>query len=178
MGGNKMGTDIHCYVEYLYSNDWRYYTKLDIHRSYALFGCLVDGLRGWKGFAPIGKRDLPGNLSVSVNDFYNWGKGDFHSCGFIYYQELPTIKSAYKKAMKVVYDNDVESYKSTFEKWKKPDEEFVLPDYLSCGFDAYLKDKIKKHNAFFDIEFYGYYILDEELPNGVQDIRLVFWFDN
>jgi len=176
-----MGTDIHAYIEYtndIYSDDWRLYKKLDIMRSYALFGCLVDGLRGWQGFCPLAKREFPTDLSNSVADFYAWGKADYHSEGFIWCQELDTIRIAYEAAIKVVYEAEIKEFQQTFERWKKPDEVMVLPPHLGKGFDAYLSEKIERYNDFFNLEFEGYYILDEGLPHGVQDVRIVFWFDN
>lgn len=145
-----MGCDIHAHFEIKVNGKWEHYTIPKIDRYYRLFGKMA-GVRNGdeRPIAPL--RGLPKDMSiVTALDAERWN-GDGHSHSWLSAEEIAELSDWGERSLQV---DTQRSYRSVW------DMEFDWGCY------------------FFGNSFAGFHKYPDERPEGVEDLRLVFWFDN
>ena len=144
----EMGCDIHAHIEIKVNSEWLYYTQADIERSYNTFAKMA------------GVRNFQDNITPIA-----WGRG------------LPIDISLMTKLHRKYWGLDGHSDSwLTYDEivslidWMSDDNEggFQSPEYIFFGERVYL----------FGNTVYCWKKYPDEYPDFIEDIRLVFWFDN
>lgn len=167
-----MGCDIHAHLEVKMEGKWEHYSDVHIRRNYALFEKMA-GVRGNGLVTPICEaKGLPNNLSkVTALDYDKW-EGDAHTISWFNPDEIQEAVNFHIKTR-----CDVPSH---------------IPDRQ---YSKYIKEKIEKSedkeaisSRWMDIVSQWGYVFGnsvgdfnkyrEDFPLELEDIRLVFWFDN
>ncbi len=165
-----MGCDIHTHLEIKVASRWHHYSSPSIIRNYDLFTKMAGVRSGGSPIVPISMpKGLPEKLSVVTKiDYENWGL-DAHSTSWFNAKEIKQLIDFHIRYTCNVPDHIPESQEDRYIAEK-----------------SRTNSKIRKH-AYEVRSSWGYvfgcYISDfvenrEELPKKLQDIRLVFWFDN
>jgi len=147
-----MGCDIHAFLEIKIDDKWEHYAPLPLKRDYDFFGKLA-GVRV-KKYDPIAAgRGLPKGVSKTTDFHLIDMEGDDHSHSWISAQELYALKQ-----------------------WlKERESDYPWGDYRDG------KDRKEYHDFglwLFENSISGFIEYPEDRPKGLQDIRMVFWFDN
>jgi hypothetical protein len=146
-----MGCDIHAFLEVKIGGVWHTYADVDLDRDYGLFAYMAN-VRNWAGaIEPISlPRGLPEDAAFFTK-FHSdhWGT-DGHSHSWLSFDELLRVAEFAK-------ENNV----SLIPWWANP--EITRP-----AFGVYLFGN--------DITSWKRY--PEDYPPALEDVRLVFWFDN
>lgn len=149
-----MGCDIHAHIEiHLVDKDgsaaWHHYAIPRIDRWYWLFGLLA-GVRDRSVSPIVPPRGVPPDATaVTRMDYEGWGQ-DAHSASWFGTAELYKL---FEKLQK--------------EAARRKDEPDVSP--LSFDLEYGILRCYLFGNAFLD---------DAAWPEGMDDLRMVFWFDN
>ncbi len=165
-----MGCDIHTHLEIKIDGKWHHDSSPSISRNYDLFAKMA-GVRAYgNSIVPISKpRGTPQDISaVTALDLESWN-GDAHSNSWLNADEIKEIIDYHVKSA-----CDIPDY--------IPEEQVSKYIYEKGNTDATIR-----RNAY-DIRsswgyVHGHHLSDfkeykEELPSKLEDIRLVFWFDN
>lgn len=144
-----MGCDIHAHFEIKIAGRWEHYTTPDIGRNYKLFERMA-GVRGDPREAIASPRGLPSELSaVTKLDVERWF-GDAHSCSWLSAAEIAGLSE-----------------------WGRTNLSSRQPDSLG-RWDM----EWDWHCYLFGNSFAGFTKYRDEIPPEIEDLRLVFWFDN
>ena len=145
-----MGCDIHAHFEIKIDGKWHYYMPADIKRNYDVFSKMANVRNEEEKITPISEpKGLPIDIDF-LTEFQSehWGT-DGHSHSFLTFEEIVTLIHWAKEML--------DKYEST------EDAELWL-----FGNNGYLFG-----NAFEHFKTYS-----NDYPKEIQDVRLVFWFDN
>lgn len=147
-----MGCDIHMHIEVMVAGKWEHYAAPSVDRWYRLFG-LMAGVRNTE-VAPISKpKGFPEDASIVTKLIYEDEKLDAHTVSWLNHDEIIKLEDTLEKW----------SEESEAGKWPQYDLEFgVLHTYLSGN-------SFTAHWRYDDCRY---------LPEGIDDVRFVFWFDN
>lgn len=144
-----MGCDIHAHTEVKINGQWHHYAALYIDRNYDLFGRMAD-VRTREDIKPISKpRGVPDDISFLTRfDMERWGR-DGHSHSWLSGEEIESLTEWHKNL----------PYRDTST---REDDYFWVNRHFGFlfgnGWD------VKKYPG--------------SQPIGVEDSRVVFWFDN
>lgn len=146
-----MGCDIHFHVEVKINGRWEHYAAPNVWRNYTLFEKLA-GVRGDMSEAIAKPRGIPKDATTLTKFCYKDMGMDAHTPSWI--------------SAKEIYD--IEKYAKNYWSWPPP-RNSVFPqwnweDVLHC----YLLGN----------GFAGFYEFESDRPEGLEDLRFVFWFDN
>jgi len=145
-----MGCDIHLHIELKVSGKWEHYAAPSVDRWYKLFGLLA-GVRD-NAIKPISPpKGLPKDISVLTKlEREDMGR-DGHTDSWLNANEILILSE-------------------TLNDWGEKDNVGFL------GYD--LEQKILRTYLFRN-SFAGHVKYEDcSLPDGVEDVRFVFWFDN
>jgi hypothetical protein len=158
-----MGCDIHAYVEIKTKGKWHYGGVAPIGRRYGVFGAMTNGqVRGddaGLGFDPKG---LPEDVSEVVKESSDRWDTDVHSHSYLTSAELMKLKDKFDEWSKSPTEPGYEKFKEQDDWYEK---EFSLIDRhfpLMC----WGRYRNPAHNP----KYYS--------SPFIEDVRLVFWFDN
>lgn len=145
-----MGCDIHMHIELKINNVWEHYACPKVKRWYDLFGLLAN-VRN-EVIEPISKvKGLPNDISIITSLDYKQMKGDAHSESYLNADEILKLSE-------------------TLRKWETRD---------NVGFLAYDLENEILNTYLFGNSFAWHKKYDDcHLPENVEDVRFVFWFDN
>jgi hypothetical protein len=144
-----MGCDIHAHVELkLADGAWHHYNAPYIERNYDLFAKLA-GVRNYKNVTPIAlPRGLPSDISPMT---------------------------------RLLRVEDGRSGGQSNDSWIDRKEIYELEQWWDERVHPY-EDSTFVHRNVFELAVMGGYLVGNgygyELPEGILDVRLVFWFDN
>ena len=146
-----MGCDIHAHMEIKTGGIWYHLSPVDLQRNYATFSRMA-GVRNSQGIVPISEpKGLPVDIAV-VTKMHSDAYAEYgHSHSWLGFDEMTQLLAFWSKRK------------------EKPWGEFEL-------------DSSRKHNDF-GVWLFGYGIgsfgqYPEEYPDRLEDVRIVFWFDN
>jgi hypothetical protein len=143
-----MGQDIHAHLEILWDGEWEYYAPVDMGRNYEMFTFLAED----------SGRGIP-------DDTLGPARG---------------LPSDISKMTQIHYEVDVGYMGVHHPSW------IPSPD-ISTFLHWYNANIQNRFNAIFDRDLYLFgndllYFIDNpgtsEYPKKLQDVRLIFWFDN
>ena len=146
-----MGTDIHAHVEIRYNGEWVHWAQPKINRWYELFGKLA----GVRGESPIVEpKGFPKDASISTRLSYEHMGVDAHTPSWFNEEELDRLSE-----------------------WLREYKEENAPKDLGLNYDleygilsgTYLFGNGLTSSLHYDDVDY--------VPEGVDGVRLVFWFD-
>ena len=148
-----MGCDIHAYLEIKIDGGWHYFAPADLWRNYEVFSKMA-GVRDFPDSpAPIAlPKGLPDDASFMTRFHSNeWGE-DGHSHSWLNYDEILEL---------IDYFDNVLGYRPWGHRGEASD---------------------RKWNEFgvwiFGNTIAGFKKYPDDYPSSLEDIRLVFWFDN
>lgn len=148
-----MGCDIHMHLEVKIAGKWEHYGAPSVSRDYSLFGLLA-GVRG-KGPAVVAPKGFPADASTVTRFDYEQWAGDAHTPSWLSAEEISEFQDAWALAGEhTIYDG-------------RP--------YPARGRDV---EADVLHAYFFGNSWADFARWPEERPNGIEDVRWVFWFDN
>jgi len=153
-----MGCDIHLYGEVKIEGVWHCYSHPNVPRCYALFALMADVRNRDGEIHPVSKpKGLPVDLSLPVAKaaaYWGWGAkehGGGHSFSWLGAGELVKLEDQWLKVRKAMYPAGG---------WEGSDLDHHYFGYLEgngwAGFARYPEDR----------------------KAWIEDVRLVFWFDN
>ena len=146
-----MGCDIHMHIEVMVAGRWEHYAAPSIERWYKLFG-LMAGVRNHEVTPICSPKGFPADASIVTKLIYEDEKADAHTVSWLDHDEIIKLE-----------DTLEEWSKESDEKWPQYDLEYgILHTYLSGN-------SFTAHWRYDDCRY---------LPEGIDDIRFVFWFDN
>lgn len=146
-----MGCDIHAHTEIKINGRWHHFNALYISRSYTLFSRMAN-VRNYADseIEPISDpRGLPADITFETNFDYNHMKEDAHSASWLSGTEVAALGEWYEAKRKEMNPEDSNFYSF---------EHQVVGYIFGNGWD------IQKY--------------PQDYPKGVEDARLIFWFDN
>ena len=198
-----MGCDIHTYIEYrnvrkdkdtwicgdyfkLNSNYSNIEDKYDIvhiydNRDYRLFSILAD-VRNYSGNMPISQpKGLPNDCCDFVNKEYEYDYGDSHSCSYFtldelikYYNANPKIKCS--GFISPIDANNLDLNNKTPNGWCQGTSdtswihrEWEVENDSLLGLINQIKQRLKDLLWLYS---------DKQIEEHLENIRIVFWFDN
>ncbi len=161
-----MGCDIHAHLEIkIRGYGWEHYSTSNIGRNYNLFAKMAD-VRNDGSILPISyPRGVPEDISaVTKIEYEGWGL-DAHSASWLDSKEIRDVMHFHIKNVCGVPDHIPEEQAHKYVSKSGPT---ITSAYVIHDQWGYL---------------FGYYCCDfnecrDEFPSEVEDIRLVFWFDN
>ena len=144
----SMGCDIHAYVEVKIHGKWQLYSHLRLERDYHLFARMAN-VRNYYGIEAIDEpRGLPADISEMTRFCRDYDGADGHSDSYLSGAEVDAL-CTWQDKQRVAECKD--------DKWYSFEHSQV--GYIfGNGWD------VKKY--------------PDSYPKGVEDARLVFWFDN
>ena len=148
-----MGCDIHSHIEVKISGKWHYFSPVDMWRSYITFAKMAN-VRNWPdGPVPISEpKGLPDDISFMTKFHSDIYGDDGHSHSWLGCDELiELLKFFNDEGLKKPWGSHLE------------DDEFKLDDFGVWLFGSSISS-FKKYPG-------GY-------PEGLEDVRMVFWFEN
>ncbi len=168
--GGKMGCDIHPHFEVKIKGRWHHHSEPDVGRNYELFAKMADVRNYGKEISPICQpKGIPKGISaVTALSLEQWN-GDAHSRSWFNAKEIKEIIDYHVKIC------------------------CGIPEFIPDKQHAkYLELKTEKDNKtkqtslqirsawgwLFGNFWDSFGENQEEFPDKLQDIRLVFWFDN
>jgi hypothetical protein len=144
-----MGCDIHAHVEVRIGNVWHHYSVPRLGRNYDMFS-LMANVRNSGNITPISPpKGLPPLLSqLTAFDALRWGP-DGHSHSWLSASEMKRV------------------------------EEYVLKEQFEGKYTEFYLWYMKCLGPIFGYTFGDFITYSEEIKEiGIDDARLVFWFDN
>lgn len=154
-----MGCDIHCHIEVKIRGRWEHYSAPNVERNYDLFARMA-GVRERtdSGIVPIAQpRGFVEDPSTITRIDYEHGKEDWHSVSWLTGAEVEALIDEQRPTEPGAGATEIERTRSYYHPWAT----------WRRGGLGYLFGSI------FDAKRYP-----EDYPDGVEDCRLVFWFDN
>lgn len=144
-----MGCDIHMHTEVKIAGQWHHYGAPHVGRNYELF-CLLAGVRGGDDDpTPISQpRGIPDDASTMTRFASDYDGADGHSHSWISAEEIARVDEHAKKA--------------GWTSRHGPDGWWMANEF---GF-------------LFGSDWSDFATHPGERPDGIEDIRWVFWFDN
>jgi hypothetical protein len=147
-----MGCDIHAHGEVKINGEWHHWNQPNISRWYALFARMAD-VRNYPGdehIEPIAKpRGLPEDVTFLTKFNADYDGVDGHSHSWLSGEEL----------------DDLEAWASVEnKKYEGNDDKWFNLCHHAIGYVFGNGWNVKKY--------------PNSYPEGVEDARLVFWFDN
>jgi len=147
-----MGCDVHFHVEVMVAGKWEHYAAPSVDRWYKLFGLLAR-VRN-TDVAPIASpKGFPKDASMITKILYEYGGADAHTPSWLDHDEIIVLED-------------------TLKEWEEADPNAKWPTYdLEAGIlNTYLAGNgFTAHWRYDDCRY---------LPEGIDDVRFVFWFDN
>jgi len=159
-GEREMGCDIHLHVEIKYKGEWIHYAAPNVDRHYWLFGVMA-GVRGDE--KPIAEpKGLPADISLTTKIDYEYKRCRWHTPSWLNEEEIMELEDRLKGRFESEYDSEKRNR---------------IPQCIS-SYD--LEYGILKGTYFYGNSLVGWKRRNdrESVPDGVENIRLVFWFDN
>jgi len=146
-----MGCDIHLHIEVMVNGKWEHYAAPSIDRWYRLFG-LMAGVRDHDETPIAQPKGFPADASIVKKLLREDYGGNGHTNSWLDHDEIMQLEDKLK-----------EWEKEDKVKWPGYDlEASILHAYLGGnGFTS--------HWRYDDVPY---------LPEGITDVRFVFWFDN
>ena len=143
-----MGCDIHFFTEIKINDEWLMYDQPGIRRNYMLFAKMAGVRNYWDDLNPISPP-----------------KG---------------IPNDISKTIRFIYD--YEKCDAHSESWLSSGEVMELYKFLDTDkFKEYMNGNNRGWQIFgylFGNDWTGFVEYKDEMPDGLQDFRWVFWFDN
>ncbi len=158
-----MGCDIHAYKEIKVKGKWHFAGPAPISRRYGVFGVMAGGAaRGEDdglGFAPKGMpKDASAALKACRKDYGE----DGHTDSYLTSDELVKLRAKFDEWAKKPAEPGMEKFKEK--------EDWYLKEFGDIDRYTPLMDFMKERESYKD---------DEYKPCAwIEDVRLVFWFDN
>jgi len=143
-----MGCDIHAHVEIKINDQWNYYAPVDMWRQYDVFAKMA-GVRGTED-AISPPKGLPDDVSTLTRMHVDSYGFDGHSHSWLNFDEIMQLVGYFK------------------HRNIKPWGCYFCSDGKYTLFDVYL----------FGNGIEGLREYPSDYPKALQDVRLVFWFDN
>lgn len=169
-----MGCDIHCHIEVKINGRWEHYSALDIDRDYSLFARMA-GVRAYADPSPpIAKpRGLVPDPSIITEIDWARGDGDWHTPSWLTGAELDAlIRERVDEAEALAASRDrgdsaahARDSANRWRSWRRGGFGYLF------GNDFTVKRSADSPSRFEHDE-------GDEYPDGIEDCRLVFWFDN
>ena len=151
-----MGSDIHIHIEIRYKGTWEHYSVVKGIRWYDLFGAMA-GVRG-DGPPIVEPKGVPEDMSVVTRlDWERWVE-DAHSASWYNEEELDLIQDWLDKQKKNADDNKEQYPMFRFD--------------LECGVLNWT------HLFGNSLTAFKHYHDTKYVPDGVDAVRMVFWFDD
>lgn len=146
-----MGCDIHLHTEVKINDKWHHYGAPNVRRNYALFAKMA-GVRNGNGIEPIAEpRGIPTDATeLTQYDCAHWN-GDGHSHSYLTAPEIAELSE-----------------------WAQSDEQ-------EFSFDRPSKVLFWESDTFgylFGNDWSGFTKYPKDRPEGLEDVRFIFWFDN
>lgn len=146
-----MGCDIHCHVEIRYNGKWEHYAMPSVSRFYGLFGVMA-GVRG-EGPAIVEPKGVPDDMSVVTKlDWEKWGS-DAHTPSWFNEEEIDKLVDWLKT--QTLRQGELTTYPDL--EWDILNRTYMFGNSLTA---------------------FKHYDDTDYVPDGVDAVRLVFWFDN
>jgi len=148
-----MGCDIHPHLEVKLNGEWKYFSPLDMWRSYSTFAKMAN-VRNWEeGPIPISPpKGLPNDVAFMTKFFSDYDGVDGHSHSWLGLDEIIELLKFF----------DDEGLKKPWGSCTEDDS------YKWADFGVWLFGKsisgLKKYPG--------------DYPKELEDVRMVFWFDN
>lgn len=148
-----MGCDIHAHLEVKIENVWRYYAPVKLWRNYEVFSKMA-GVRSCKGSPnPISlPKGLPKDVTFMTKFHSDYLDEDGHSHSWFNYDEILELLEFFNNKLGYKPWGDYKEKEN--RKWNDLGI-WIFGNSIS-GFRKYPAD----------------------YPETLQDIRLIFWFDN
>lgn len=151
-----MGCDIHLHIEVLVKGEWLHYGAPNVGRWYRLFGAMA-GVRSLKETPISPPKGFPEDASIVTKLIRAHDGADGHSDSWLSHDEIMQLEDRLRRWEKEDPDPTLDPFRNRYDL-----EAGVLHTYLAgSGFTA--------HWRYDDIRY---------LPEGIDDVRFVFWFDN
>lgn len=146
-----MGCDIHLHIEVKVSGKWEHYAAPSVNRWYQLFTWMA-GVRGDESEAISRPKGFPEDASDLTKILRNDYGSDGHSDSWLDHSEIMKLEDLIKdwceSSEKNFFDYDL--------------EHSLLHTYMAGN-------SFTAHWRYSDVRY---------LPEGIDDVRFVFWFDN
>lgn len=147
-----MGCDIHLHIELLIRGKWEHYAAPSMDRWYKLFGAMA-GVRDKDETPIVAPKGFPSDASIITKiDRLEFGP-DGHTDSWFSHDEIMALEDR-------------------LHKWSKENVSAKFPNYdLEFGvLKTYcFGNSFTAHWRYGDVRY---------LPDAVDDVRFVFWFDN
>lgn len=151
-----MGCNIQAHLEIRIAGQWHYYSLLDLHRNYDLFAKMANVRNSRKDITPISElKGLPDDVSFMTAFHSNYaGKdGQWHSW-LDYNEMLQLLNFIEETGMPKPWGHREED---------RPYDIFKIDDFGVWLFG----ERISEFDTY-----------PESYPSELEDIRMVFWFDD
>lgn len=167
-----MGCDIHVHLEIEIDGQWHHYNSINLYRNYTLFAKMAD-VRNDGSITPLSTcRGLPENISVVTKlDVDSWGN-DGHSHSWLNAKEISEIISFHRSLYFDIPEHIPE------EQWDKYVHEKIRLGKLTESERTAYSNIHSQWGYLFGNPLEGYVKYKTDYPKEVEDIRLIFWFDN
>lgn len=195
-----MGCDIHAFLEVKLGGHWAHYGPVEIERSYGLFARMA-GVRNDLDdpVKPVVRpRGFPEDASATTRHHYErWGR-DAHTASWFGPKEMKIIEEEQGEQVRrhgyAHYYNNVNLSDSMAAVQRVANDQKESPRVLLDKVSSMAGEALKSFSGdsrrellfsrdgaglwFFGSQINGWWLYPDERPEGVEDIRLVFWFDN
>lgn len=149
-----MGCDIHIHMEIKVKGKWEHYSHIYAERSYRIFGKLANVRISNDEHFPI--KDLPEDCSLITNIDWKYGEGDNHTPSYLTSEELSDLYNWMQSEWEHIPDDQRGGYILTFD------------------FEYWFL----RHSYLFGNSYTNFNKYRNEYPEEIEDIRMIFWFDN
>lgn len=147
-----MGCDIHLHIEVMVGGKWEHYAAPNVGRWYKLFGIMA-GVRG-DGPAIVAPKGFPNDASELTKILRKDYGSDGHTDSWLDHNEIMALEGILAEW------RDADDQDGRFAKYDL--EHGILHTYLAGN-------SFTAHWRYDDFRY---------LPEGIDDVRFVFWFDN
>jgi len=162
-----MGCDIHAYVEYKETGEWRHFASLSMKRNYGVFACMAN-VRNSGEATVFEAKGIPDDLGWTVASEY-----------LFYIDDEAADREGYCTKM------EADLWVRRGDSVKIGENRITRPDWHSASWLS-LHEVFQAHANYMSryLAFYpepslsAIIALLEELRKAYDDVRLVFWFDN
>ena len=147
-----MGCDIHFHIEVKVGGKWEHYAAPSVERWYKFFGLLA-GVRDKEVASVSVPKGFPKDASIVTKICYEDEKLDAHTVSWLDHNEIMKVEDA-------------------LDEWRA--------DADNTDFAAYDLEWGILHTYLVGNSFTAHWRYDDDryLPEGIDDVRWVFWFDN
>jgi len=143
-----MGCDIHMHAEVKINGEWHYYGPIEGQRRYGVFARMAD-VRNSGDIKPVSQpRGIPKDSTFMTKFHSEKWDSDGHSHSWLSAAEVADIPEYFKRTGKESNEPEDNDWATQFFGW-----------IFSDSWDTFVKHP-------------------EYRPKGVEDARIVFWFDN